>query len=211
MSEQIKIENIIRNTRRYWYIDGLSEIAGGAIIFLAGLSYYLVSTMKNSSIKYLLLVIVQPIVIIGGSILVRKILPPIKEKLTYPRTGYLTFRRPARNSRWKRIFLVALVAAVISVLVTLVSNAIPERLIPFIYSIFLMIFSIYLGYQNAVPRFYWVGLIILLLGAGISYLFPNGSLPYMYLFTGIGLIWIFSGLITLILYIRKTKPIVEES
>ena len=52
---------------------------------------------------------------------------------------------------------------------------------------------------------------ILLLGAGIAYLNPTGPLPYMYLFTGTGLIWIFSGLITLILYIRKTKPLAEES
>lgn len=211
MTEQIKIENIIRNTRRYWYIDGLSEITGGIIISLGGFSYYLVSIMKNSPIKFLLLIVVQPVIIIGGSLLARKILPLIKERLTYPRTGYLTFKRPARNNRWKRIFMVVSVAVAISVLVTFITNALPERLLPFITACFLMIFSAYLGYQNAVPRFYWAGLFILLLGAGIAYLNPTGPLPYMYLFTGTGLIWVFSGLITLILYIRKTKPIAEES
>lgn len=211
MTEQIKIENIIRNTRRYWYIDGLSEIAGGLIIFLGGFSYYLVSIMNNSALKYILLTVLQPVIIIGGSLLARKILPLIKERLTYPRTGYLTFKRPARNNRWKRIFLVVSVAVATSVLVTFITDALPERLLPFITSCFLMIFSVYLGYQNAVPRFYWTGLFMLLLGAWIAYLNLSGPLPYMYLFTGTGLIWIFSGLVTLILYIRKTRPIVEES
>ena len=52
MSEEIvKIESIIRNTRKYWYVDGLSEIAGGLIIFSAGLTYWLVSTLENIGIK----------------------------------------------------------------------------------------------------------------------------------------------------------------
>ena len=206
MTEQIKIENIIRNTRKYWYIDGLSEIAGGLIIFFAGLTYWFVAQMENTAYKFVLLTLAQPVVIILGSWLARKILPRIKERITYPRTGYLIFRKPVKKRRFQRILYVGLIAAVIGALVTMISSALPERFLPFLSSIFLTMVSIYIGYHTAVRRFYWIGLVMLGFGAILSYLNLSGSLPYTILFSGIGIIWIISGVVTLILYLRKTRP-----
>lgn len=212
MSEElVNIDAIIRNTRKYWYVDGLSEISGGLIIFFTGLTYWLVYSMQDSSLKFLLLIFAQPVVIILGASLVRKILPKIKEKLTYPRSGYLTFKRPTRSKRVRRAIIIGLFAATISAVISMVSMGLPERFIPLFSSVFLTIFSIYIGYQVAVPRFYWTGLLILLLGGIISWINPSGPLPYMLLFSGMGVIWIMSGLITLIIYLRNTHPIPEES
>jgi len=49
MTEQIKIENIFRNTRKYWYVDGLSEIAGGRIENKAKLWLRILFFSHNSS------------------------------------------------------------------------------------------------------------------------------------------------------------------
>ncbi|MDO9088390.1 MAG: hypothetical protein Q7U53_19460 [Anaerolineaceae bacterium] len=209
--ENININDIIRNTRRYWYVDGLAEIAGGLVIFFTGLSYWLVYSMENSAFKYLLLIIAQPVVIILGAYLVRLILPIIKEKLTYPRSGYLTFKKPDRNKRMRRALFAGLIASIIAALVGMVYNGLPQRFIPLFSSFFLTVFSIYIGYQVAVPRFYWTGLLILILGGVISWLNPTGALPYMLLFSGMGTLWIFSGLITLFHYLRNTNPLTEES
>jgi hypothetical protein len=209
--KNIDINEIIRNTRRYWYVDGLAEILGGLVIFFTGLSYWLVYSMEDSGLKYILLIIAQPVVIILGAYLVRIILPKIKEKLTYPRSGYLTFKKPDRNKRVRRALIAGLIAAIIAVLVGMVYNGLPQRLIPLFSSFFLTIFSIYIGYQVAVPRFYLIGLLILILGGIISWLNPNGALPYMLLFSGMGTLWIISGLITLFLYLRNTHPLMEES
>jgi|LADL02.1.fsa_nt_gi MFS family permease len=209
--ENINIDGIIRNTRRYWYVDGLTEIAGGLVIFLTGLSYWLVASMQNNGVKYILLILAQPAVIIIGSYLARKIVPIIKAKLTYPRTGYLVFRKPMKKRRFQRFFFVGLTAAIISALAAMFSSTLPDRLLPFLSSIFLAIFSLYLGYQNAVPRFYWIGLILLILGSAISFLNPQGPLPYVMLFSGMGIVWVLSGAITLTLYLHKTRPIMEES
>jgi hypothetical protein len=210
MSEQVKIENIIRNTRKYWYVDGLSEIAGGLIIFAAGLSYWLVSTLENTAIKAILLMLAQPAVIIIGSIIVQKYLPKIKERLTYPRTGYLTFRKPPRNRRVKRALIVGLVAGLIGALVTMLSSKLPENYLPLLSSVFLLIFSIYIAYQTAVTRFYVIGFLMVLLGAVISFMPFENVLPYTLFFSGIGIIWIISGVITLIMYLHKTSPQAEE-
>jgi len=210
MSEKIKIENIIRNTRKYWYVDGLSEIAGGLIIFFAGLTYWFVAQMDNTAYKFVLLTLAQPAVIILGSWLAQKILPLIKERVTYPRTGYLVFRKPVKKRRFHRILYVGLIAAVVGALVTMISSALPERFLPFLSSIFLAMVSIYIGYHTAVRRFYRIGLVMLGFGAFLSYLNFSGPLPYTLLFSGTGLIWIISGIITLILYLRKTQPLAEE-
>ncbi len=209
--EQINIEHVIRNTRKYWYVDGLAEIAGGLIIFFTGLTYWLIYSMENSSLKFLLLIIAQPVVIILGASLVRKILPKIKEKLTYPRSGYLTFKKPTRNKRLRRVLFAGLIAGIIGALVGMVYNGLPQRYIPLFSSFFLTLFSIYFGYQVAVPRFYWTGLLILILGGIISWINPTDALPYMLLFSGMGIIWIISGLITLVLYLRHTHPMPEQS
>lgn len=211
MSEEIvKIESIIRNTRKYWYIDGLSEIAGGLIIFSAGLTYWLVSTLENTGIKAILLMVAQPAVIIIGSLIAQRILPKIKERLTYPRTGYLTFRKPPRNRRFKRALFIGLIGGLVGALVTMISSTLPDSYLPLLSSVFLLIFSIYIAYQTAVPRFYLVGLLMVLLGAAISFLPFENALPYTLFFCGIGIIWIISGVITLILYLRKTSPQTEE-
>lgn len=208
--EMVNIENIIRNTRKYWYVDGLSEIAGGLIIFFSGIAYWIAAQLPNSNYKFFILTMAQPVIIILGSLLAQKILPKLKERLTYPRSGYLVFRKPVKKRRFKRIILVGLLAAVIGALVTMLSTALPEQYLPFLTSIFLSIASVYIGYQTSVHRFYWVGLALLVWGAFVSYSnFPN-PLPYTLVFSGMGMIWIISGVITLILYLRKTQPLAEE-
>jgi len=210
MTEQVKIENIIRNTRKYWYVDGLSEIAGGLVIFATGLTYWLVSTLESTNIKALLLMLAQPAVIIIGSLIVQKYLPKIKERITYPRTGYLTFRKPPRNRRLKRALIVGMVAGLVGALVTMVSSRLPANYLPLLSSVFLLIFSIYLAYQTAVPRFYVIGFLMVLLGAVISFVPFGNALPYTLFFCGVGIIWIISGVITLIGYLKKTSPQLED-
>lgn len=210
MTEQVKIENIIRNTRKYWYVDGLSEIAGGLVIFATGLTYWLVSTLESTNIQALLLMLAQPAVIIIGSLIVQKYLPKIKERITYPRTGYLTFRKPARSRRFKRALVVGLVAGLVAALVAMVSSRLPANYLPLLSSVFLLIFSIYLAYQTAVPRFYVIGFLMVLLGAVISFVPFGNALPYTLFFCGVGIIWIISGVITLIGYLKKTSPQLED-
>lgn len=208
--EKTDIENIIRNTRKYWYVDGLSEIAGGLVIFLTGLTYWLIYTMADSSTKNFLLILAPPAVILLGASQVRKILPQLKEKLTYPRSGYLTFKKPNRTIRVKRAVFAGLLSAIISATAVMVLNGLPQRFIPLFSSFLLTLFSIYIGYQVAVPRFYLTGFLILMLGSIISWINPTGALPFMLLFSGMGIIWIISGLITLFLYLRNTQPMPEQ-
>jgi len=206
----INIEDVLRNTRRYWFIDGLSEITGGVIIIIIALSYRFVFLMQDSLTRTMLLLIGQPALILLSTYFARKFIMILKEKITYPRTGFLKFRAVKPNKRIQRILLVILIAGGVSIFISFMASMIPDRFLPVISSIFIAAYSWILGYFNGVRRFYLIAILIVIFGAFISWVNLNGSLPYIYLLSGIGAIWMIAGGWTLIRYMRQTKPVQEE-
>ena len=203
--EKININEIMRNTRKYWYVDGLSEIAGGILIIFVALTYFISSLIPNLAIRSLMLGFGQPFVIIIGSVYINKIVKRVKENVTYPRTGYLSFRRQ-KSKKVSRIILIVLLAIVVSGIVSFISSRIDQQIIPFVVSIFVSILTIYLGYQNNVPRFYLISLLTIGWGMLISYWSPEGVLPFVFMFGGVGVLWLISGAWTFFQYLRETKP-----
>ena len=82
MSENlINIEDVMRNTRRYWFIDGLSEITGGVLIIIIALSYRLIFLMEDSASRTMLLLIGQPSLILLSAYFSRKFITKLKGKI----------------------------------------------------------------------------------------------------------------------------------
>ena len=189
----INIEDVMRNTRRYWFIDGLSEITGGVLIIMIALSYPLIYLLEDGTLRTLLLLIGQPALILLSAYFSRKFITKLKERFTYPRTGFVKFRAAKPNKRVQRILLVILVAGGVSIFVSFLASMIPDRFLPLISSFFIGAYSWVLGYFNGVRRFYIVAILIVILGGLISWINLGGGLPYIYLLTGIGLIWILAG------------------
>ena len=79
--ENLNINEIMRNTKKYWYVDGLSELAGGVLIVMIGVTYYLSSLIPNVVVRSLMLGLGQPVIIIFGSVLIGKAVKKIKETL----------------------------------------------------------------------------------------------------------------------------------
>ena len=210
MKDTIDIENVIRNTRRYWFVDGIVEIAGGALIASIALSYYLTSLITNVVIKSILLGLGQPVIILLGAFAIRKIVARLKENITYPRTGYLIYHNPPENRRIQRIIKVVFVAVIVSLVVGFFMQLLPIQLMPVISMILFSLFTIYLGYQYAVPRFYFVAFVLVVLGVIISLITTDDVNRFVILYASLGITWIGSGGIALINYLRKTKPVEEN-
>ena len=210
MSEMlINIEDVLRNTRRYWFIDGLSEITGGVLIIIIALSYRLIFLMDDGTTRTMLLLIGQPSLILLSAYLSRKFITKLKERFIYPRTGFVKFRAAKPNKRVQRILLVVLIAGGVSIFISFMTAMIPDRYLPVISSIFIGAYSWILGYINGVRRFYIIAILIVIFGGLISWINLTGGLPYIYLLTGIGVIWVLSGGWTLIRYMSQTKPVKE--
>ena len=104
------IKEIQRQTQRYWYVDGLNEIGAGILIFLLGLLYLLEWLLSASSLQGLVTSIGQPVLFIVGLLVINWAVRRLKARLTYPRTGYVAYRRE-RGGRRVRAILLSMILA----------------------------------------------------------------------------------------------------
>ncbi len=204
------IQNNLTRPQRYWYVDGLAEITGGSVILLIGLVYTLGGLLPAGLPRAILIGPGQMVVILAVAWLSRRVVRSWKERLTYPRTGYVEYRHPTGSKRWSRIFLLAFVAFSVSALTAFLARGLPERIIPALTGLTLALAVGYLGTRIGLTRFYVVAGFSLLMGAAISWLNPLDPWSAALIFSLEGLAWIVSGLVTLRHYLRTTRPLSAE-
>lgn len=209
MKDQIDV--IIKKTQRYWYVDGLSEIGAGVVIFLSGLFYLLVWRLPLQEAKALLLGLGMPLLIIAGCVGVRWLVGQAKERITYPRTGYIEYRRPKSGRRW----VVGLVAGVISAGTTaILINFMPAVLERFIIAFtgVLVFFSLsLLSLRVGVWRLMGAGAAALAGGLAASWLDLPYPLNIALFLCAFGSAFLVSGGLTLRNYLARTRLPAQEN
>ena len=94
------IKDIQKQTYRYYYQDGLVELAVGILFLVIGLDTYVISSLPPSSPAAIAAWIALPILTIAGIFGVQRLVRNLKERHVHPRTGYIEFV-PKRNPyRW---------------------------------------------------------------------------------------------------------------
>jgi len=187
---------------QYWPIDGVSELLVGVIVLLAAIIYYVQESTPGSLLSKIL-GIASVILVCGVGFGGRWIIQRIKERTTYPRTGYVTYK-----SSWKNKGNVAIAIGVMALVFAFVvfTTLTDTKLIawgPVVCGLFLGILMVQAGYRFGQPRFYFLAFLGLLIGAGlvVSGLRIELSLP---LFFGLnGLFLLTSGSLTLWKYLRS--------
>ena len=61
-----EIDDVIKRTQRYWYVDGLTEIAIGFLLVLIGLLFYAQETIDIDASTAPLVAIGVPAVLLGA-------------------------------------------------------------------------------------------------------------------------------------------------
>lgn len=202
-------QNLVR-PQRYWYVDGLSEIAGGTVIFLIGAVNTVAALLAGGTIPTLLVDLVQPVLIISAALITRPIVRNLKERITYPRTGYVEYSGHGHSIRWQRFFLTFFIAFSVSALIGLLGKSIPEQFWPAITAAILALALAYLGARLGLTRFYIVAGLTFLMGGTVSALNLPDSWPSALLFGLEGFFWIVSGTLVLMHYLKTTHPLGEE-
>jgi hypothetical protein len=160
-------ENLNKSQQRalqYWFIDGLAELSGGVICLLLAIAFFLWGIVPQSPLTDLIFFLI----LFGGGYLIRRVVLRLKERTTYPRTGYVAYKRGKQN---KVAFYIAIgfTILLLALQVLLVLNGQQSLMwIPAIGGlIFAFIFS-WTGYQTAMPRFYFLAVFCLLVGFGLA-------------------------------------------
>jgi hypothetical protein len=215
LNVELDMDRIKRRSLRYWFEDGFTELVVGCIFALIGLFSILEGLAAPGSTLRRITGIAALLLMVSGAWLGRPILRWLKRRLTYQRTGYVTYRKPDL-SPGRRIlsYGVALVFALVAVLlVVLIINAFPEKTlvwIPLFEGIIIGGFLLYFGYISGYSRFFFLGAYAILLGGVLSVSGVDNLVGMGVFFLLTGLALIISGGIVLIIYLRKTRPVVED-
>jgi len=207
MNNQNKeINETITRTKRYWYVDGFSEIGVGLLLIVIILFTHLAGLVQQPVLQIILFVAGLPALIILGSRGLSRVVVKLKEKYTYPRTGYVAYQGKTGSRRWKRILLAGTLGLLVGALTSLLSGSLPIFYQQLFVILMIALAYIYIGYSIGLKRFFWIAGATLALGGALILAGASEAQYLLIFFVGQGLIWIVSGLAAMRQYFGSTQP-----
>ncbi len=207
MPDEVKKSQL--RTIQYFYVDGSFEFGFGLMCLLLAGYFYAEAHLQGwlGALVDASLILVM----IGGGYFIQLSIRKLKERITYPRTGYVSYHNERRpKGGWRiAIGLVTggLVAALATVLVTTPRAGV--AIMPAFRAILLGLFLALIGWRSAIPRFYLLALLSAALGAVLAFsgLEDNTSLTVYY--AGIAAVLLLTGACVLWSYLRQ-NPASQE-
>ncbi len=201
------IENAVQRTRQYWYIDGFNEMLTGLGFLLLGAINFISGFFSPAMGSAVLVGIAYPLVILAGMFAGRVWVRTLKEKITYPRTGYVKYIQPERNSRVKRKATVFFVAIIISIITMVVTRGLDPFWVVLGTGLLIAVFISYLAVQVPLNRFFVLAIWVAMVSTASAFLPVSEDMQLGFLLAGVGMGWLASGVITLLNYLKNTHPI----
>ena len=199
-------DRLIRRTQTYWYSDGLAEIGLTVIcLFLSGY-FYGQATLTQGSIFFRLLDVGFLLILILGILITRKLVAFLKTRLTYPRTGYVSYKEPKLAQKMGAIAFAIITSATIIVAIAYGGDNINDYL-PIVTGILVGVILFIFAVRSGVLRFFLLAVISALLGSGLTLLNVGDMLGLSYYYGLMGLVVLVSGLLVLRDYLTKTHPV----
>src|SRR5688500_1059300 len=98
---QHHLADVEQRVKRYWYTDGIAELAGGGMFILLGVYFACQEFLGQKSMIGGILQASSILLMIGVMALSRRLVNALKTRLTYPRTGYVEYRVDERYMNWR--------------------------------------------------------------------------------------------------------------
>jgi hypothetical protein len=150
------IEEIRKRAFRYYYEDGLVELAVGFQFFVIGAVLWVARDWLEGGAYAFVISVGLFLLIWQGSRWVKFFVMRLKDRITYPRSGAVNYTKQASKGRW---VVVAAMAILVLVVFVLPAGSIQ---MPVMIGVILAIILFFLGFQ--------VGLTRLKISSGISIL-----------------------------------------
>ena len=188
---------------RYWYVDGTFELAFGGLCLLLAAYFYAQASLSDSWMAGLLSGLLV-LVLIGGGYLVNRLTRALKERLTYPRTGFVSYQRERGMRRSVRIAVIFAASALIAGLLVLFVAGRPNgfELMPGVTGLIFGAVIAFIGYRTALLRFYLLAALSLVFGAGLSVSGLSEGLDLAAFYGALSLVLFTFGGVTLWRYLR---------
>jgi hypothetical protein len=198
------IDQAANRTRRYWYVDGLNEIAFGGLCILLGIYFQVQGSSQISSWVREMLEAGLVLFILAGVFLLYKLVNFLKERITYPRSGYVSYRQPNAIRRLATGLLAATIASVMSAVLMIAPAGLDWM--AGLTGVALSAVWLFIAWRLQLSRF--LALCLVSLGGGIilglKQLDGITGIAAIYLLEGAALL--VSGGITFWVYLQTTQP-----
>lgn len=199
---------------QHWYQDGLAEAAVGGYAVLVGLLFFGERWLGGPGISAILL----PSIMVGGVLMHRSILRRLKARISYSRTGYVSYQEPSKRLPWLALGLVFALGLLIGVVLVLAELPSPQVDFDYLATWLTLLLggifaapSLYLAYQFDLRRYYILAIVSVLLGIVVYMLRLGYPLAPAAYFTAMGVAVVISGLLTLQRYLRHGQPYQEAT
>ena len=205
-----EISTMQKRPYQYYYMDGIWELNAGVFFFLLGLFYFLLTLIPSGTpLQVAVLIIGQPGIILLGIFGIRKVVRYMKERITYPRTGYVSYHRKAKKNRWSGMLTGLVLGIFFGFLASSLSSLIGTSWLPAVIGVLFAAVLYIMAYKTDVIRFYLLAVASIIIGTLVAFSGLTDWLQSAALFGGIGVCCILSGLAALFSYIHNTKPAEE--
>jgi len=204
-----QVEAAPRRAARYWFDDGLVEIGVGLLFLLMAAMFALEGLVPAGRLPAAFSALWLPVILLGGMLVLSVALRAVKQRLTYPRTGYVSYphTRPVRK------VLAGIIGGLVSMGLVLLLARRPEWLtaLPALQGGVVALVWFVLSYRIGAWRLTAVGL--LALGAGLiaSFAGLTTSIGAALVFGTAGWASLVSGALVLAHYLRTTAPPAAEA
>ena len=208
----VDIEKIEKRTVRSFYDDGLMEIALGAFfVFLGGWLFAQAAAPEGSGLGAVLSALFV-LVIVSAGVVVGRVVRFLKQRITYPRTGYVSFKKKEPNPKRRAAAALAggLIGASLAVLYGLSPSV--RTMLPAVNGLLFAIAMLLMANRAGVLRFHVLAAASAVIGVGLTAA-GAGDLKGVGLFYGLfGAAVILSGLAALIVYLKRSpRPAADAS
>lgn len=201
------LAKVEKRTVQYYFSDGIPEMAWSVASFLLALYFLALATARpRTPWAFVLNVALLPLFILGGWA-VNAVTRALKQRLTYPRTGYVSYRKPEGQQRVRRAALAGgatgLLAAILAVVLSRRASGLARM--PLLSGLaFAPVFVLLAGRAGA-ARLYILAAVSAAAGIGLG-LSGWGDLPGLAVFYGVVAASLFvSGFLACRRYLRENR------
>lgn len=188
---------------QYWTIDGTFEFGFGLLcVLLAG--YFYAETHVSGWLSAVVDVSLV-LVIFGSGYLVKLLIRKLKEGITWPRTGYVAYKRKPGIKRGWRVALGFVAGVTIALVISMLvmNQNIKIAVMPLLSGLLFGLVMCIVGRRTAVPRFYLLALLSAVIGAALAFSGIGNYSGLVVYYAAIAVILLFTGTWVLRAYLRQ--------
>lgn len=206
-----KFQIVEKRVKRYWYSDGIVELSLGGMFFLLGVYFGIQGYLGEGSQASVIMQVGLFVLIFAGIVGVQRVVNALKARLTYPRTGYVEYRKDGQDIKQRRNIFMGVALALVAASIILFDFF--RNFDSMILGTGVMVGAVFIalrGKSTGVTRFYVLGVFSILLGVGLSFdkLPQEYNLALFYSLFGVAVM--ISGGLVLRRYLRE-NPMPAES